>query len=55
VEKIHLNPFKETLKGSTDDSTKYYVCQTCGYIAVREIPPNCPVCNAVQEKFRLED
>jgi len=55
VEKIHLNLLKDALKGSTDESTKYYVCQICGYIAVNEIPPKCPVCNAVQEKFRMED
>jgi len=55
VEKIHLNLLKDALKGSADESTKYYVCQICGYIAVNEIPPKCPVCNAVREKFRMED
>ncbi len=55
VEKIHLKLLKEVLKGSMDESTQYYVCQICGYIAVDEIPQKCPVCNAVQEKFRLED
>jgi len=55
VEKIHLNLLKDALKGSTDESTTYYVCQICGYIAVNEIPPKCPVCNAVREKFRMED
>jgi len=29
--------------------------QICGYVAVDEIPPKCPACNAVQEKFRMED
>ena len=55
VTKIHLKLLKEALKKSADESTKYYVCQICGYIAVDEIPPKCPVCNAVQEKFRLEN
>jgi len=55
VEKIHLSLLKDALKGSTDESTKYYVCQICGYIAVNEIPSKCPVCNAVREKFRMED
>ena len=55
VERIHLKLLKEALKGNPDESTKYYVCQICGYIAVDEIPPKCPVCNAVQEKFRMED
>lgn len=55
VEKIHLKLLKEALKGIADASTKYYVCQICGYIAVDEIPPKCPVCNAVQEKFMMEN
>jgi len=55
VEKIHLKLLKEALKGSADGPTKYYVCQICGYIAAEKIPPKCPVCNAVQEKFRMED
>lgn len=55
VEKIHLNLLKKALQGGIDTSTKYYVCQICGYIAVDKIPLKCPVCNAVQEKFRMED
>jgi rubrerythrin len=55
VEKIHLKLLEEALKGNTDESTTYYVCQICGYIAVDEMPPKCPVCNAVKEKFRSED
>jgi rubrerythrin len=55
VTKIHLKLLNEALKKNDDESTTYYVCQICGYIAVDEMPPKCPVCNAVQEKFRLED
>jgi rubrerythrin len=55
VTKIHLRLLNEALKKSDDESTTYYVCQICGYIAAEEIPPKCPVCNAVQEKFRMED
>lgn len=55
VERIHLKLLKEVLKGSIDESTKFYACQICGYIAVDKIPLKCPVCNAVQEKFRMED
>jgi rubrerythrin len=55
VEKIHLKLLKDAHKESHDKSTKYYVCQICGYIAVDKTPPKCPVCNAVQEKFRMED
>ena len=54
VTKIHLKLLNEALKKSDDESTTYYVCQICGHIAVDEIPPKCPVCNAVQEKFRME-
>ena len=55
VTKIHLTLLNEALKGGADESTTYYVCQICGFIAVDEAPRKCPVCNAVQEKFRLED
>jgi len=55
VTKIHLKLLNEALNKNDDESTTYYVCQICGYIAVNEIPPKCPVCNAVQEKFRMED
>ena len=54
VTKIHLKLLNEALKKSADESTTYYVCQICGYIAVDEIPLKCPVCNAIQEKFRME-
>ena len=54
VTKSHLKLLKEALEESVDKSTKYYVCQVCGYIAADGIPPKCPVCNAVQEKFILE-
>ncbi len=33
--------------------TNYYVCQVCGYISGDEPPENCPVCGAVQSKFKL--
>jgi rubrerythrin len=55
VTKIHLKLLNKALKNSAVESTTYYVCQICGYIAVDEIPPKCPVCNAVPEKFMLED
>ena len=54
VEEIHISLLKDALKESADESTTYYVCQICGYIAVDEIPHNCPVCNAVQKKFKIQ-
>jgi rubrerythrin len=35
-----------------DTAAEHYVCQVCGYIAVREPPPKCPVCGAVTGKFK---
>jgi rubrerythrin len=31
----------------------FYVCQVCGYVAEREAPDRCPVCNAKRERFSL--
>lgn len=55
VAKVHLNLLKEVLEERAHDSTNYYVCQICGNIAVDKPSLKCPVCNAVQEKFRIED
>jgi rubrerythrin len=54
VEKNHQKLLEEVPKESTEDSTNYYVCQVCGHVAAEKIPTSCPVCNAVQKKFRLE-
>ena len=35
-----------------EQETDYYVCQVCGYVAENEAPHRCPVCNAVQKKFK---
>ncbi|MFW5637162.1 MAG: rubredoxin-like domain-containing protein, partial [Thermodesulfobacteriota bacterium] len=37
--------------GSAGDQT-FFVCQVCGFIAVDAPPKNCPVCHAVESKFR---
>ena len=55
VAKVHLKLLKEVLEENVYDLTTYYVCQICGYIAVEEVPLNCPVCNAIREKFRIEE
>jgi len=31
---------------------EFFVCQVCGYIAQDHPPKNCPVCHAVESKFR---
>ncbi len=35
-----------------DNTTTYYVCQVCGYVADGKAPDNCPVCGAPKEKFK---
>ena len=32
---------------------EFYVCQVCGYIALDEVPDQCPVCGAVPERFKM--
>ncbi|MDJ0912564.1 MAG: hypothetical protein QNI95_03285 [Desulfobacterales bacterium] len=32
-----------------------FVCQICGHITQHEAPQNCPVCNAIQIKFKHID
>lgn len=34
-------------------SSAYYVCQVCGFVASDVPPDRCPVCNAIQAKFRI--
>lgn len=31
-----------------------FVCRKCGYIAFKEPPDRCPVCNAPKENFQLD-
>jgi rubrerythrin len=54
VEEGHAALYKHALsamlRGETHD---FYVCQVCGYVAEREAPERCPVCNAKQERFSL--
>ena len=38
-------------KCNEQDDKIYFVCQICGFIATEKVPENCPVCQAVKEKF----
>jgi rubrerythrin len=38
-----------------DEAARYYVCQICGYISEDLPPRNCPVCHAVQTRFKKID
>ena len=55
VAEVHLNLLKEVLEQSPHDSTNYYVCLVCGNIAVSKPSSKCSICNAVPEKFKIED
>jgi rubrerythrin len=35
-----------------NNQTDYYVCQICGHISVGTLPETCPICHAVQNKFK---
>jgi len=54
VEEGHAALYKRALGAMLRDETHdFYVCQVCGYIAERDAPDRCPICNAKLEKFRL--
>ncbi len=53
VESLHAELYKKALNDMVSDrETEYYVCQVCGYISEDEAPQRCPICGAVQEKFK---
>jgi rubrerythrin len=54
VEEGHAALYKRALNALLRDETHdYHVCQICGYVAEREAPDQCPICNARRELFRL--
>jgi rubrerythrin len=54
VEERHAALYKHALTAMLREETHdYYVCQVCGYVAEREPPDRCPVCNARRREFRL--
>jgi rubrerythrin len=56
VEAFHANLYKRALNNLiAQRSTAYYVCTVCGYVAEREPPENCPVCNAPKSSFEKID
>jgi rubrerythrin len=53
VEEGHANLYKRALNAMLrDEIHDYYVCNICGYVAEREPPDQCPICNARREQFR---
>ena len=56
VEGFHAKLYKKALDHRiAQRSTEYYVCTVCGYVAEREPPENCPVCDAPKERFQKTD
>ncbi|MGD9100190.1 MAG: rubrerythrin family protein [Anaerolineae bacterium] len=54
VEEGHAALYKRAMTALLrDESHDYHVCEVCGYIAEREAPDRCPICNARRERFRL--
>jgi rubrerythrin len=54
VEEGHAALYKRALSAMLRDETHdYYVCQVCGYVAERQAPDRCPICNASPDKFRM--
>ena len=51
VAAVHGKLLREVMEDKAAGDIEYYVCDVCGYIAVNHPPENCPVCNAVKEKF----
>jgi rubrerythrin len=53
VEEEHAALYKRAMGAMLRDEVHdYHVCTVCGYIAEREAPERCPVCNAKKELFR---
>ena len=56
VESTHADLYKKAMNDMlAERDTKYFVCQVCGYIAEDQAPEKCPVCGAVQSKFKKMD
>lgn len=53
VEEGHAKLYEHALRAMLRDETHdYYVCGVCGYVAERDAPDQCPICNAKRDKFR---
>ena len=53
VEAVHAKLYKRALNNLiAQQSTKYFVCTICGYIAERELPESCSICKAPKSKFQ---
>jgi len=56
VDQEHAELLGKAMKDMmVNDTTDYYVCQICGYISENSSPKNCPICHAVQTRFKRVD
>jgi len=57
AEKVHIEMYKQAIGLVKSDKDmkldRVYVCPVCGYTALEEVDPCCPVCGAPREKFRV--
>lgn len=52
VEGVHGKLYRKALDHVMEEiSIDYYICEVCGYVHEKEIPDNCPICNATKDKF----
>jgi rubrerythrin len=53
VETGHAELYKKAMNAMVAErDVDYHVCQVCGYISEDSAPERCPVCGAVQGKFK---
>lgn len=52
VAKNHYDRISETADSPQDQAITFFLCQVCGYIAVDFAPARCPVCGAIEARFR---
>jgi len=53
VNKEYADMFSEAMADLlVDREAVYCVCQICGHISIGSAPRNCPICYAVQKKFK---
>ena len=53
VEDRHAELYKKAMNDMlSEKETSYYVCQVCGYVAEDQAPQACPICGAVESKFK---
>lgn len=53
VETGHAELYKKAMNAILGDrEIEYHVCQVCGYISEESAPERCPICGAVQGKFK---